>query len=252
MSTKVVFVVLDYEKNLLINRIHLKVANITIDITNDSPQALIKNFPKSVDDFYVEKIELFTNEKLARYFRFRIYKNQVNCHSILLNKLNNFSFEIGFFDKNNKKIPDNLPVKIEDKNYDLKPICVTDLPFINSFGIINCDKAILINEKKEIFLEEEKKGSFHVNFIATLDNHIINIIKIHKKYYPKLIKHLQLNKDLKSIVGQVKNFLNDNKITKSDFSIFLSQNIPFWNKSIYLEDYNHYIKNKLYPLDNDD
>ena len=252
MSTKVVFVVLDYEKNLLINRIHLKVANITIDITNDSPQALIKNFPKSVDDFYVEKIELFTNEKLARYFRFRIYKNQVNCHSILLNKLNNFSFEIGFFDKNNKKIPDNLPVKIEDKNYDLKPICVTDLPFINSFGIINCDKAILINEKKEIFLEEEKKGSFHVNFIATLDNHIINIIKIHKKYYPKLIKHLQLNKDLKSIVGRVKNFLNDNKITKSDFSIFLSQNIPFWNKSIYLEDYNHYIKNKLYPLDNDD
>ena len=54
-------------------------------------------------------------------------------------------------------------------------------------------------KKKEIFLEEEKKGSFNDNFIETLENHIINIIKIHKKYYPKLIKHFQLNKDLKSI-----------------------------------------------------
>ena len=252
MSTKVVFLILDYEKNLLIESIRLKIADITIDITNDSPQAVIKNFPKGVDVFYVEKIELFINEKLARYFRFRIYKNQVNYHSILLNKLNSFSFEIGFFNNDGKKIPDNLLVKIGDKNYDLRPICQTDLPFINSFGIINCDKVLLIKEKKEIFLEEEKKGSFNANFIATLENHIINITKIHKKYYPKLIKHLQLNKDLKSIVNQVKNSINDNKITKSDFSIFLSQNIPFWNKSIYLEDYNHYIKNKLYPLDNDD
>ena len=28
--------------------------------------------------------------------------------------------------------------------------------------------------------------------------------------------------------------------------------MPFWNKSIYLDDYAHYKKNKLYPLDNDD
>ena len=252
MSTKVVFLVLDFKKNLLINRIHLKVVNITIDVTDDSPKAVIKHFPKNADDFYVEKIELFSNEKLLRYFRFRIYKNQINFHNILLNQLNNFSFEIGYFNKNIQKIPNNLLVKIGDSNYDLKPICKTDLPFINSFGIINCEKTLLINQEKKIFLEEERKGSFNVNFITTGENYIINIIKIHKNYYPKLIKHSQLTKDLKSIVFQVKNFLNDNKITKSDFSIFLSHNVPFWKKSIYLEDYKHYITNKLYPLDDDD
>ena len=157
MTTKVVFFVLDFEKNLLIKRIHLKVFDITIDIINDSPQAVIKNFPKSVDDFYVEKIELFCNEKLERYFRFRIYKNQVNCHNILLNNLNNFSFEIGFFNKNSQKIPNNLLVKIGDKNYDLNPICKTDLLFINSFGTINCDKVLLINEKKRNIFRRRKK-----------------------------------------------------------------------------------------------
>ena len=252
MSTIVVFSVLDFTKVLLLNRIHLKVADITINVTDNSPQAVIKNFPKSADDFYVEKIELFSNEKFERYFRFRIYKNQINIYNILLNKLNNFSFEIGYFNKNTQKIPQNLQVKIENKDYDLKPVCKTDLPFINSFGIINCDKAILINGGKEIFLEEEVKGSFNVNFITTGENHIINIIKIHKNYYPKLIKHFQLNKDIESIIETVKNFLNDNKNTKTDFSIFLSGNAKYWSKSFYLEDYKHYMTNKLYPLENED
>ena len=252
MSTIVVFPVLDFTKDLLLNRIHLKVADITIDVTDNSPQVEINNFPKSADDFYVEKIELFSNEKFERYFRFRIYKNQTNIHNILLNKLNNFSFEIGYFNKNIQKIPKNLQVKIENEDYDLKPICKTDLPFINSFGIINCDKAILINGEKEIFLEEEVKGSFNVNFIATGENHNINIIKIHKNYYPKLIKHFQLNKEIESIIVKVKNFLNDNKNTKTDFSIFLSGDARRWSKSFYLEDYKHYMINKLYPLEDED
>jgi hypothetical protein len=150
--------------------------------------------------------------------------------------LNNFSFEIGYFNKNTEKIPKTLSIKIENKNYDLKSICKTDLPFINSFGIINCDKTILINDKREIFLDEEKKGSFSVNFIASKDNYNMNIIKIHKSYYPKLIEHNRLNKELKTTIKVVKDKLDENMISKSEFSQFLTR-ICIIGGKYYLEDY---------------
>ena len=251
LVTQIVFGILDFTKDPLINRLELKIADVTIDINDDSPTAVIHNFPKNTDDFYVEKVELFSNNELKRYFRVRIYKDQVNFHSIFINELNNFSFEIGYFNKNTEKIPKTLPIKIKNKKYDLKSICKTDLPFINSFEIINCGKTILINEKEEIYLDEEKKGSFNINFIASGENYTINIIKIHKSYYPKLIKHHQLNNSLETINELVKFKLNEKMISKSDFSQFLTKNCKLWNK-LYLEDYKHYITNKIYPLDDDD
>ena len=249
--TQIIFGVLDFTKIPLINRLVLKIAGVYISINDDYPTAVIHNFPKNTDDFYVEKVELYSNENLKRYFRLRIYKNQVNFHSIFVNKLNNFSFEIGYFNKNTEKIPKTLSIKIENKNYDLKSICKTDLPFINSFGIINCDKTILINDKREIFLDEEKKGSFSVIFIASKDNYNMNIIKIHKSYYPKLIEHNRLNKELKTTIKVVKDKLDENMISKSEFSQFLTR-ICIIGGKYYLEDYQYYIENKLYPLDDID
>ena len=249
--TQIIFGVLDFTKIPLINRLVLKIAGVCISINDDYPTAVIHNFPKNTDDFYVEKVELYSNENLKRYFRLRIYKNQVNFHSIFVNKLNNFSFEIGYFNKNTEKIPKTLSIKIENKNYDLKSMCKTDLPFINSFGIINCDKTILINDKREIFLDEEKKGSFSVNFIESIDNYNMNIIKIHKSYYPKLIEHNRLNNELKTIIKVVKDNLDENMISKSEFSQFLTR-ICIIGGKYYLEDYQYYIENKLYPLDDID
>ena len=251
LVTQIIFGVLDFTKIPLINRLVLKIAGVCISINDDYPTAVIHNFPKNTDDFYVEKVELYSNENLKRYFRLRIYKNQVNFHSIFVNKLNNFSFEIGYFNKNTEKIPKTLSIKIENKNYDLKSICKTDLPFINSFGIINCDKTILINDKREIFLDEEKKGSFSVNFIASIDNYNMNIIKIHKSYYPKLIEHNRLNNELKTTIKVVKDKLDENMISKSEFSQFLTR-ICIIGGKYYLEDYQYYIENKLYPLDDID
>ena len=188
-DTIVTFGVLDFGENLLIKELFLKVAKIKIKVTNNTPTVKIQNFPKGADDYYVEKIELILDNKIKRYFRLRIHKNRINFHNIFLNKLNNFSFEIGYFNKNTSKLPKTLDIKIDKNNYNIKPICETDLHFINSFGIINCDKTIIINEKQEISLAEDKRGSFNVNFIASGENYDINIIKIHKSYYPNLIKH---------------------------------------------------------------
>ena len=165
--------------------------------------------------------------------------------------MHNFSFEIGYFNKNISQLPQTLEIKVCGKNYKLKPVCKTDLPFINSFGIINCDKTITINQKQEISLAEEKKGSFNVNLIASGENYIINIIKMYKSYYPELIKHEQLNNELQSIIRSIKNKINDKNITKSCFSVFLT-NHNIHCKNLYLEDYKEYITNKLYPLDNED
>ena len=249
-ETIIIFEVLDFADNLLINKLNLKVANIIINVENNNPTAIIKNFPKNVDDYYVEKIELISNEQIQRYFRFRIYKNRINLRYILLNELNNFSFEIGYFNIDSLKLPQILDIKIGNNNYNLKAICQTDLPFINSFGIINCKKTIIINKKQEIYLEDEK-GSFNVNFIASGENYLIKIIKIHKSYYPKLIKHEQLNSELQTIINDTKNKLNDKNISKSDFSIFLTEHNNVWKK-LYLEDYKHYITNKIYPLNDED
>ena len=250
-DTIVLFEVLDFQENLLIKKIKLKIAEIYIDVNNKSPTAKVINFPKNADDYYVEKIELLSGKKIERYFRFRIYKNRINCHHIFLNKLNNFSFEISYFNKNIEKLPHKLDIKIKEDNYNLKPICQTDLPFINSFGIINCDKAITINKRQEIFLDEYEKGSFNVNFVSSGENYMMSIIKIYKKYYPKLIKHEQLNNGLSFSINIIKEKLKDKNISKSDFSILLTTNIQFV-KSLYLEDYLYYIANKMYPLDEED
>ena len=250
-DTIVHFEVLDFKENLLINNLKLKIANKGIDVKNKSPAVKITNFPKFADDYYVEKIELLSCTKVVRYFRFRIYKNRINCYHILLNELNNFSFEISYFHKNIEKLPHKLDLNINGINYKLEPICKTDLPFINSFGIINCDKTIMINKKKEIFFDEYEKGSFNVNFVSSGENYMMSIIKIYKKYYPKLIKHEQLNNGLLFFIEILKDKLNDKNISKSDFSIYLTNNI-LCLKTFYLEDYLYYIANKMYPLDEED
>ena len=250
-DTIVTFIVLDFTENLLINKLILKFANIIINVVNNKPTVKIKNYPKNVDAYYVEKIELISDEQIKRYFRFRVYKYRTNLYYIFLNLLNNFSFEIGYFNKNIFKLPQTLDIKILNNVYNLKAICETDLPFINSFGIINCDKTIIINNKKEIYLDEEEKGSFNVNFIASGENYSIKIIKIYKHYYPKLIKSKQLSNLLETIIKDIKNKLNDKNISKSDFSIFLTEHINLWKK-LCLEDYKHFITNKIYPLDDED
>jgi hypothetical protein len=75
-DTIVLFEVLDFQQNLLIKKIKLKIAEIYIDVNNKSPTAKVINFPKNADDYYVEKIELLSGKKIERYFRFRIYKNR--------------------------------------------------------------------------------------------------------------------------------------------------------------------------------
>ncbi len=60
--------VLDYTDNLLIKKLFLRVANIAINVLNDSPTVQINDFPENIDDFYVEKIELLTNNDFKDIF----------------------------------------------------------------------------------------------------------------------------------------------------------------------------------------
>ena len=195
--------ILDFGKKLMINKLKLVIVNQILNVTSKTLKIKIKNFPKNVDDYYIEKIELISNDKIKRYFRFKIKKNKENYYQIFLNELNNYSFNIGCFNINSIEIPNQLEVTIKGKNYKLKEICSTDLPFIKAFGIINCNKAILIDEKQEIFLEEDKRGSFEVNFIASDKNYSIKIIKIHKNYYPILKRNEKLKNNLDSIIKKV-------------------------------------------------
>jgi len=251
-ETTLTFEVLDFKVKLLVNKLHLKIADIYIDVKDKSPTVIINNFPKNVNDYYVEKVELISEKKVRRHFRLRIYKNTHNLHNIFLDELNNFSFEIGFFSKNNEKLPKTLNIKIKDNKYNLKQICKTDLPFINSFGIINCDKTILINEKNEIYLDEEKKGSFNINFIASGENYILKILRLHKDIYPKLSKkNLTLKDNLALFIDEIKEKINEPNISRSDFCRYLTRSIET-NKDYYVEDYKYFISNKIYPLNEDE
>ena len=251
-ETTLTFEVLDFKVKLLVNKLHLKIADIYIDVKDKSPTVIIYNFPKNVNDYYVEKVELISEKKVRRHFRLRIYKNTHNLHNIFLDELNNFSFEIGFFSKNNEKLPKTLNIKIKDNKYNLKQICKTDLPFINSFGIINCDKTILINEKNEIYLDEEKKGSFNINFIASGENYILKILRLHKDIYPKLSKkNLTLKDNLALFIDEIKEKINEPNISRSDFCRYLTRSIET-NKDYYVEDYKYFISNKIYPLNEDE
>ena len=251
-ETTLTFEVLDFKVKLLVNKLYLKIADIYIDVKDKSPTVIIYNFPKNVNDYYVEKVELISEKKVRRHFRLRIYKNTHNLHNIFLDELNNFSFEIGFFSKNNEKLPKTLNIKIKDNKYNLKQICKTDLPFINSFGIINCDKTILINEKNEIYLDEEKKGSFNINFIASGENYILKILRLHKDIYPKLSKkNLTLKDNLALFIDEIKEKINEPNISRSDFCRYLTRSIET-NKDYYVEDYKYFISNKIYPLNEDE
>ena len=251
-ETTLTFEVLDFKVKLLVNKLYLKIADIYIDVKDKSPTVIIYNFPKNVNDYYVEKVELISEKKVRRHFRLRIYKNTHNLHNIFLDELNNFSFEIGFFNKNNEKLPKTLNIKIKDNKYNLKQICKTDLPFINSFGIINCDKTILINEKNEIYLDKEKKGSFNINFIASGENYILKILRLHKNIYPKLSKKKLILKDsLDLFIDGIKEKINEPNISKSDFCRYLTRSIET-NKDYYVEDYKYFISNKIYPLNEDE
>jgi hypothetical protein len=232
----------------LINKLKLGIANQTLIVTSKTPKIKIKNFPKNVDDYYIEKIELISDDKIKRYFRLKIKKNKENYYQIFLNELNNYAFNIGYFNLNSIEIPNQLEVTIKEQNYKLKEICSIDLPFIKAFGIINCDKTILINKKQEIFLEEDKKGSFDINFIGSDKNYSIQIIKMHKKYYPILKRNEDLKNNLDSIIKIVNDKLNDINVNKSEFSIYLAEEISLWKK-LYLEDYKYFVSNKIYPLD---
>ena len=246
-QTFLCLIILDYEKKLLINKLKLSIAGETFNATEKNLKIQINNFPKNVDDYYIEKIELIANNKIKRYFRLKINKNKENYYQIFLNEINNYAFNIGYFNLNSNEIPNQLDVTIKGQNYNFKEICSTDLPFIKAFGIINCDKTILINKKQEIFLEEDERGSFDVNFIASDNNHTIKIIKIHKNYYPYLKTNDNLKDKLDSTIKKVKNKLNDNKVKKSEFAIYLAEEIDLWKK-YYLEDYKYFISNKIYPL----
>ena len=63
-DTIVTFIVLDFTEKLLINKLILKVTNIIINVDNNKPTVKIKNYPKNVDDYYVEKLELISDEKI--------------------------------------------------------------------------------------------------------------------------------------------------------------------------------------------
>ena len=247
-QTFLCLVVLDYEKRLLINKLKLSIAGETFNPTKKDLKIKISNFPKNVDDYYIEKIELIVNDKIKRYFRLKIRKNKENYYQIFLSELNNYAFNIGYFNLNSNEMPNKLDVTIKGQNYNLKEICSTDLPFIKAFGVINCDKTILINKKQEIFLEEDKRGSFDVNFIASDNNYTIKIIKIHKNYYPNLKINDSLKENLDLITKRVKNKLSDSEVKKSEFAIYLAEEISLWKK-LYLEDYKYFVSNKIYPLD---
>ena len=250
-ETIVIFRILDFNEKLLIKQLRLKNVNLKVNVDKESLKIKIKNFPKNVDDYYIEKLELLSDNAIKRYFRIKIYKNRINYRDILLNELNNFSFEISYFNRNQTNLPEKLNIKIKNSNYELQQMCKTDLPFIKSFSIINCDKTITIDNKHEIHLEEDESGSFNANFIASNENYLMKITKIYKNYYPKLIKHDSLNGILNTYINNIKNKLKEKNIKKSEFSEFLRAQINSW-QNVYLEDADYYITNRLYPLEEDD
>ena len=249
ISTSLYLEIIDYNKNLLINEVQLKIQNSIYNVSSNILLIDINNFPTNVDDYYVENLILYCgNENREVNYRIRIMKNQVNYSYIKLNEINNNSFEIIFFNKNTKDLPSQLNVKINDKKYYLKESCKSDLPFIKKFSIINCGSNFVINySNKEIYIDKELKGSYEVDFILQkYNNYSMKIKEIVKEKYPEL--ELNQYSYLESFVNEIKDNLNKN-LTKAQFSKFLTLLVKKRDK-IDIPNYIYFITNKIYPIDN--
>ena len=62
-GTYLVLEIIDYNKKLLIKKVELKLENVILDVNGKILTININNFPKNVDDYYVENLILYYEEK---------------------------------------------------------------------------------------------------------------------------------------------------------------------------------------------
>ena len=252
-GTYLVLEIIDYNKKLLIKKVELKLENVILDVNGKILTININNFPKNVDDYYVENLILYYEEKKKKKkinYRLRIKKDQINYSYIKLNEINNKSFEIIYFNKKTENLPSQLKVKMNDKEYILRESCKSDIPFIKKFSIINCNSNLTINGgNQDISVNEESEGSYKVDIIFQDNNNFnMRIKEIAKEEYPNLtiIDHSHYSY-LNYFVNEIKVNL-DKKLSKAEFSKFLTLHVKN-RENIDIKNYLYFISNKIYPLD---
>ena len=248
MQTIIKFEVLDFEENntLLINKLYLEHEKKTINIKNKIITVKIDKFPINVDDFYVDKLILYTNDKKYIEYLIRIYKSETNNFYIFLNKIYNNSFHILYFDKIKIKPPEILSIKDNNNIYNIKEIFKNDLSFVKEFAIINCKDTFSINNNQEICVKEN--GSFEIDFISKNSTYQMNVQKIKKESYPTLIINEKTRFKLIAFVNNIKENLYNKEMTKIKFSKFITGTFLVSEK-IDIANYNYFISNKIYPID---
>ena len=247
METFICFDVLDFKEGnkLLIKKLYLEHEKKTINIKSKTIKIKIESFPINVDDFYVDKLILYNEKKVTEYF-IRIYKSEINNFYIFLNEIYNNSFHILYFDKITIKPPNTLSIKDKNDSYEIKEIFNNDLSFIKEFAIINCNNTLTINNNEEISVEE--KGSFEIDFISKTGIYQMNVQQIKEQSYPTLIINENTRLQLIAIVNSIKENLNSKEMTKLKFCKFIT-GLFLINKNIDIANYNYFISNKVYPID---
>lgn len=199
MNTKIKIFIFDKKKENLYEYIKFSVSNKKIKIDNSIISIDIEDnlIPIECQYYYYEQISLVkSNGEESCLFNASIYLKEENNIGCFINENFLFSFEIIYYDKSLKLLPNTININNKIKyshsdNFGLKSC--------RRFSILNCSKKYLQSIDSNIAINNQYlKGSFLITIQKGEKKDNIKVFKIRKEYYNKFLCNYQIN-DIKNL-----------------------------------------------------
>ena len=254
---------IDLEKINVFDKINFSFCKKTINITKRLITFDIEDekLPLECKYYFYEKISLLNKIKESYSFSVSIYKNEINNLICFANEHSNYSFEIIYYDKSLK----NLPNKIILNNYTISNYDNFGLQSCRRFNIINCPKDFLktVENNNIIINPQYNKGSFLVTIEKDDNFNNIRVFKIRREYYNKQLlsdlsiddispKLLDVEKFFESIMSDKANKINkkkqldlQNKFKNQGFNNVFLDYMKFTEEEIKKMDYYFYTMRRI-------
>lgn len=252
--TKLILYIQDYKEDIILNIIKLKISGEEIKVTSDKVEIKISYRNKYYSDYYTEVVQLYSKyeNKIVREYKVELYFDQINSYGILLNSINNFSFDFLIYSENTDLLPKEIKYEYNSNINSLTTYDSFGTKRVRKFGLINCEKNWIIKSNQDIhFPSYVIQGSYYINIYLkkTNKNNKItkktSIYKIHLYDY-KIIDFNLIDKNTQNFFIELpKNILEYYEKIKSEKCNINEKNnkfMPFLMKKKIQIDENNYDK----------
>ena len=217
---------IDCKKINTFSEIRFEISKKTVKISDSIAKIEIENecIPLDCKYYFYEKFRLISSNRTTVPFNVSIYINETNNLIVFINEDSNFSFEIIYYDKFIKKLPEEIILeKYKAYHYDN-----FGLDSCRRFNLINCPKNYLRSVDSNIIINPDYlKGSFLIT-IDKVSNHI-KVFKIGREYYSSFISDLNID-DIPQRLIDVQKFFE--KYISSKFSSVQDEYLLKFNQKL--------------------